>query len=206
MVFLVLAMPVECSVQHKIQYSQSGKTWLIPPHMIVEGKETGSLFLKLEGHCYGLVNILTSQKLKAAEKPSIAGSKKLTDIVEERNKIAFGQPAQDQLFGDDDDDKAPTEAMEPPKKKRKPKLVLEYPESLEVSLHGECFTVQWPSKKRDDLCVLFTPDHLTKVFDYLFGELEITTGGSKRAYSRTGRYKKDNDKSDQSSLDEAEED
>ena len=125
MVFLVLAMPVECSVQHKIQYSQSGKTWLIPPHMIVEGKETGSLFLKLEGRCYGLVNILTSQKLKAAEKPSIAGSKKLTDIVEERNKIAFGQPAQDQLFGDDDDDKAPTEAMEPPKKKRKPKLVLE---------------------------------------------------------------------------------
>ena len=143
---------------------------------------------------------------KAAEKPSIAGSKKPIDIVEERNKIAFGQPAQDQLFGGDDDDKAPTEAMAPPKKKRKPKPVLEYPESLGVSVHGECFTAQWPSKKRDDLCVLFTPDHLTKVFDYLFGELEISIGGSKRAYSRTGGYKKDNDKSDQSSLDEAEED
>ena len=198
-------MPVECSLQHKIKYSQSGKTWLIPPHMVVEGKETGSLFLKVEGHCYGLVNILTLQKLKAAEKPSIAGSQKLTDIVEERNKIAFGQPGQDALFGGDDDDIAP-EAIEAPKKKRKPKLVQEHPESLEVALHGECFTVLWPSKKRDDLCVLFTPDHLAKVFDYLFTGLEITTGGSKRAYSRSGRYKKDNDKSDQSSLDEAEED
>ena len=87
------------SLQRKIHFEKTQKSWLVPSSCILEKHDL--IFLKVEAHCYGFVNIITPEKLQSTDKPSISGSKKLHLLVEKRNSLVSGDQAGDagSLFG-----------------------------------------------------------------------------------------------------------
>eukprot|EP00435_Cladocopium_sp_Y103_P035872 s449_g9.t1 len=180
-------MSVECSVQHKITYTKTGKSWLVPEKLLVTEPSTNTLWLKCEAHCYGLVNILTADKLDPKTKPTISGSPKLKETLEYRNQKTFNPP-DDTLFG--------ASSVKGSRKKRKqqdveeegePYIVMEV-ENQESGDMKQIYMMK-PKKKAEDLLVKYTNENLSAFFDLISDDLGISTHGFKRAYVQSGKFK-----------------
>lgn len=173
-------MPVTCTVQHKLAYSKTGKSWLISPWMIMD--KDNQKWLKIEAHCFGLINLLSAEKVEAKARPTLNGDLNFKKIIDTRNKEVFNK--QDNLFEEN--------AQEPKTKKRKRHEVRDEdgPVHMMVEVENDkklcCLK---PTKKTESLYLQFTEENLEIFFDFMSKDLQLSTSGSKRSYVRSGKYK-----------------
>lgn len=173
-------MPVTCTVQHKIAYSKTGKSWLVSSWMMIN--KDNQKWLKIEAHCFGLINLLSEDKLDPKTRPTLTGDVNFKKIIDDRNKQIFDKP--DNLFEEKQEG--------PQKKKRKtvPKQDEDECVHMMVTLEGEkkicCLK---PTKKTDSLYLQFTEDNLEIFFDFISTDLQISASGSKRSYVKSGKFK-----------------
>lgn len=49
-------------------------------------------WLKIEAHCFGLINLLSEGKLDAKTRPTLTGDVNFKKIIDDRNKQIFDKP------------------------------------------------------------------------------------------------------------------
>ena len=163
---------VQLPVQHCISVASTGKSWKIPANFIKE-TDGGKLWLQVRASCFGLCNVVTSEKLDPKARPSLKDSKGLQSLINMRNEkvlqagSSVGKKAD--TFGPDDSVVLP------------------------VGDEGASVTCKACSKANDDLHLLYSEANMSVFFSYL-QEVGISISaageGSKRSYSKTGQYSK----------------
>ncbi len=180
-------LDVQLSVQHCISVASTGKSWKISPNFIKE-TDGGKLWLQVRAACFGICNVVTSDKLDPKDRPSLKDSKGLQSLINMRNEKVFQAGSSvDPLFGNE-----PAE-----KKRKKTKKTDTFEPDDSVVLHlgdeGASITCKACSKANDDLHLLYTEANMNVFFSYLKEVgISITAAGegSKRSYSKTGQYSK----------------
>ena len=178
----------QLSVQHCI--TMNSKQWKMPDNMIKE-KEGGGHWLQLRASCFGLCNLLSTDKVDPKARPTIKDSVGYRALVEKRNAKVFAAP-HDALFGQE-------EAGEPPAKKArklKDKLSPDQPLDIQLNDEGAILAIKSCARPTDDLVIDYTHDNVNMFFYYMQESgVKITTEGEgKRPYSRTGNHSKTADK------------
>lgn len=139
-------------------------------------------WLKIEAHCFGLINLLSAEKVEAKARPTLNGDLKFKKIIDTRNKEVFNK--QDNLF----EENAPEQKT---KKRKKNEMKDEDgPVHMMVEVENDkklcCLK---PTKKTESLHLQFTEANLEIFFDFMSKDLQLSTAGSKRSYVRSGKYK-----------------
>jgi len=77
------SLDVQLPVQHCISVASTGKSWKIPANFIKE-TDGGKLWLQVRASCFGLCNVVTSEKLDPKARPSHKDSKGLQSLINMR--------------------------------------------------------------------------------------------------------------------------
>lgn len=179
---------------HYITWQETNKKWMIPSELIKTEECDGAekTWLQLSATNYGLCNMLTAEKLKDS-KPSLKQSEGYQSLMEKRSKaIEEVQKVGSAAFWgkEENDDLEPKQ-----KKQKKMKTMGTRPKAVEVGCDEfGTLTLKVPLKSTDDLTILFTEDQVLTFFQFMMAHgAESSFSGSKRQYSKSGKYAKKDD-------------
>ena len=143
-----------------------------PGNMIKE-KEGGGHWLQLMASCFGLCNLLSTDKVDPKARPTIKDSVGYRALVEKRNAKVFAAP-HDSLFGEE-------EAGEPPARKArklKDKLSPDQPLDIQLNDEGAILAIKSCARPTDDLVIDYTHGNVNMFFYYMQESgVKITTEG-----------------------------